>query len=131
VIAIRHSLLRAVSALAIVGIFIVSLQSASAESSKEAEQAGATLFRDKGCAYCHGANTQGTKKGPSLQTVRKVMKAQQITDQIKNGGQKMPSFEESLSPTEIAELVAYLRSKHRPAPSPVPASAPAVSSPTQ
>jgi mono/diheme cytochrome c family protein len=106
-------------------------QGGYAETGKESEQAGATLFRDKGCAYCHGANTQGTPKGPSLLAVRKLLKAQQIADQIKNGGQKMPSFEESLSPVEISELVSYLRAKHRPAPGPAaspeanPASAPA------
>jgi mono/diheme cytochrome c family protein len=96
--------------------------------------AGATLFRDKGCAYCHGANTQGTQKGPSLALVRKAMKAAQISAQIENGGQKMPSFSDSLSHDEVAQLVAFLRAKHRPAPSPVaePAKSPAaVSNPGQ
>jgi mono/diheme cytochrome c family protein len=120
VIALSHSFYRAVNSLAIAGIFAISLQAASAESSQAAKAAGATLFRDKGCAYCHGANTQGTPKGPSLVHVRKVKKAVQIADQIKNGGQKMPSFEDSLSPEEISQLVAYLRARHRPAPAPVP-----------
>jgi mono/diheme cytochrome c family protein len=48
------------------------------------------------------------------------MKPAQIVDQIKNGGQKMPSFEDSLSSDEIAQLVAYLRAKHRPMPTPLP-----------
>jgi len=93
---------------------------ATAESSKAAEAAGATLFRDKGCAYCHGANTQGTPKGPSLVNVRKTMKPKQIAGQITNGGQKMPSFEDALSSDQIAQLVAYLRAKHRPVPAPPP-----------
>jgi mono/diheme cytochrome c family protein len=91
----------------------------SALSKKESEQAGANLFRDKGCAYCHGTNAQGTAKGPSLAHVRAALKAPQITDQILNGGQKMPSFQDSLSNDEVAQLVAYLRSKHRPLPTPV------------
>lgn len=102
------------------GVCTLAAPIARAESPKSAEASGATLFRDKGCAYCHGANTQGTPKGPSLQNVRKTMKPAQISDQIKNGGQKMPSFEDSLSTDEIAQLVAYLRAKHRPLPAPLP-----------
>jgi len=93
---------------------------ASAQNSKAPETAGAALYRDKGCAYCHGANTQGTSRGPSLEKVRKTMKPAQIAGQIKNGGQKMPSFSDSLTGDEIAQLVAYLRAKHRPVPAPLP-----------
>jgi mono/diheme cytochrome c family protein len=31
-----------------------------------------------------------------------------------NGGQKMPAFRESVSDEEAAQLVAWLRAKHRP-----------------
>jgi mono/diheme cytochrome c family protein len=83
-------------------------------------EAGALLFRDKGCAYCHGVNLAGTKKAPSLAEVRndKAWTADKMTDQILNGGQKMPPFRESLSDEEIAHLVTFLRAKKRP---PVPA----------
>ncbi len=38
--------------------------SAHAVSKTEAaEQAGAVLFRDKGCAYCHGVGGIGSSKG--------------------------------------------------------------------
>jgi len=87
---------------------------ALASKSKDAERAGAILFRDKGCAYCHGATAAGTKKGPSLADVRKTLKAPQIVDQIENGGQKMPSFKDSLSSDEVDQLVHFLRAKHRP-----------------
>jgi len=96
---------------------------AHALSRQDSEQAGAVLFRDKGCAYCHGPAGLGTQKGPSLANVRKTLNAKQIAHQILNGGQKMPSFEESVSPTELTELVAFLRAKHRPIPP--PAAAPA------
>jgi mono/diheme cytochrome c family protein len=98
---------------------VLPAQAAVASGSKAAAAAGATLFRDKGCAYCHGASAQGTQKAPSLAKVRKTMKPAQITDQIENGGQKMPSFRDSLSDDEVAELVAFLRAKHRPAPAPL------------
>lgn len=99
---------------------VLSPTSAWAFGSKAAEQAGAALFRDKGCAYCHGANTQGTAKGPSLIDVRKKLHAPEIIKQIEDGGQKMPSFSDSLSKDQVAQLVAYLRAKHRPVPPPVP-----------
>jgi mono/diheme cytochrome c family protein len=88
---------------------------------KAAEQAGAVLFRDKGCAYCHGAGGSGGKKGPDLSGLRadKLWPPDKITHQILNGGQKMPPFADSLTDAEIAQLVAYLRAKQRPIPPPV------------
>lgn len=92
-------------------------------SSKEkaAEQAGAILFRDKGCAYCHGVGGSGGKKAPNLNGLRtdKLWPPEKITNQILNGGQKMPPFADSLTEAEIAQLVAYLRAKQRPIPPPV------------
>ena len=87
-------------------------------SKKDNEKAGAVLFRDKGCGYCHGAAGLGTGKGPSLANLRKKLKAPQTIDQIENGGQKMPSFRDSLTDDEVAKLVSYLRAKHRPVPPP-------------
>lgn len=93
---------------------------ASSSKSKADEQAGAVLFRDKGCAYCHGADLKGTKKAPSLDNIRsdKAWSPEKMTDQILNGGEKMPPFRESVSDEEIAQLVAYLRAKNRPVPPP-------------
>ena len=92
----------------------------SGSSAKADEQAGAVLFRDKGCAYCHGAGGTGGKKGPDLSGLRKdkLWPPGKITQQILNGGQKMPPFSDSLTDAEIAQLVAYLRAKERPAPTP-------------
>lgn len=93
------------------------------------EEAGAILFRDKGCAHCHGAGGTGGKKGPDLSGIRadKIWTTDKITNQILNGGQKMPPFSDSLTDAEISQLVAYLRAKHRPVPPPsaTPAPAPA------
>jgi len=87
---------------------------------KAAEQAGAFLFRDKGCAHCHGAGGTGGKKGPDLTGLRKdkLWTPVKITGQILNGGQKMPPFSDSLTDVEVAQLIAYLRAKHRPVPPP-------------
>lgn len=94
---------------------------------KADEQAGALLFRDKGCSHCHGVGGIGAKKGPALTDLRKdkLWTPDKITHQILNGGQKMPPFSESLTDSEAAQLVAYLRAKHKPAPPPELTSSPA------
>jgi mono/diheme cytochrome c family protein len=97
----------------------VELGCSSAHASSNAsadEQAGAVLFRDKGCAHCHGDGGVGTVKAPSLVDIRKdkAWPPEKMTDHILNGGQKMPPFRESLDDNEIAQLVAYLRAKSRP-----------------
>lgn len=86
---------------------------------KADEAAGATLFLDKGCAHCHGADLAGTKKAPALPTTLrkdKMWTVPKLTSQILDGGPKMPPFRDSLTDEEAAQLVAYLRAKHRPAP---------------
>jgi mono/diheme cytochrome c family protein len=90
------------------------------------EQAGALLFAQKGCVHCHGPGGSGGKKGPDLANLRKnkVWTPAKITNQILNGGQKMPAFSDSLTDAEIAQVVAYLRAKHRPAPPPAPSPSP-------
>jgi mono/diheme cytochrome c family protein len=95
----------------------------SASDVKADEQAGAILYRDKGCPQCHGADLAGNKKGPSLADIRndKAWPPEKITKQITDGGAKMPPFADSLTDQEVAELVAFLRAKDRPAP---PAGAP-------
>ena len=83
---------------------------------------GAVLFRDKGCEHCHGVGGIGTKKGPPLTTIRtdKAWPPEKITKQILDGGKKMPPFADSLTDPEVAQIVAYLRAKHRPVPPPAP-----------
>ncbi len=87
---------------------------------KAAEQAGAVLFRDKGCAHCHGEGGAGGKKGPDLTALRKdkVWTPAKIADQVLNGGQKMPPFRDSFTDEEVGQLIAWLRAKHRPIPPP-------------
>ena len=91
---------------------------------KAAEQAGALLFRAKDCVHCHGEGGIGANKGPSLIDLRKKKEwtPVKITGQIMNGGKKMPPFSDALTDSEIAQLVAYLRARHRPLPPPATAS---------
>ncbi|MDE3200505.1 MAG: cytochrome c [Acidobacteriota bacterium] len=70
------------------------------------------LFRQTGCGHCHGADLAGTKKGPSLIGIKDDSKwpVEKMRDQILNGGKKMPSFADSLSDDEIAQVITFLRS---------------------
>ena len=92
----------------------------AASSDKDAAEAGAALFRDRGCAHCHGEGGIGAKKGPSLVNIRKnkAWPSEKMRDQLLNGGEKMPSFADSLTDDEITKIIAYLRAKHRPVPPP-------------
>jgi mono/diheme cytochrome c family protein len=104
-----------------IGLFLLgSATLAYGSDTKSAEMAGAVLFRDKGCGFCHGANLQGTKKAPALAEIRKqkAWTTGKITAQILDGGQKMPPFRESLSDEEIQQLISFLRARNRPTPPP-------------
>ncbi len=101
---------------------LVSFPAQAASKAEADAKAGALLFRDKGCAHCHGAGGVGTQKAPSLLKIRedKAWPPDKITEQILDGGDKMPPFRDSLSDEEIAQIIDYLRAKHRPVPSPLP-----------
>jgi mono/diheme cytochrome c family protein len=118
--------LKSIAILRLLLVFIAIPAQCFAGKNSPDEQAGAVLFRDKGCAYCHGAGGAGGKKAPSLADIRndKNWPPDQITTQILNGGQKMPPFGDSLTDPQIAQLVAYLRAKNRPIPPPLPPAAP-------
>jgi mono/diheme cytochrome c family protein len=72
---------------------------------------GATLFGEKGCAHCHGAEGGGTEKGPSLRTVGKRRDKEQIAQQIHDGGKGMPAFGDVLEPDEAETLMRFLAAK--------------------
>lgn len=101
-------------------IAVLPMQALAESSTPADEMAGAVLYRGKGCAHCHGAALEGTKKAPPLADIHKdkIWTPAKITNQILNGGQKMPPFADSLTDQEVAQIIAYLRAKHRPVPTP-------------
>lgn len=106
----------------LIALFSNPAAQAAARKSDE-EKAGAVLFRDKGCTYCHGVGAVGTKKAPALTSLHKdkTWTPEKITNQILNGGQKMPPFRESVTDEDVTDLIAYLRAKNKPVPAPATA----------
>ena len=74
-------------------------------------KAGAVLFANSGCAFCHGPAGLGTERAPSLRDVKKHKDDEAIRHQIHDGGGMMPPFGEALTDEEIANLSAFLRAK--------------------
>ncbi len=69
-------------------------------------RAGQRLFL-RNCAQCHGADAQGDE-GPGLHHLDWTDK--QIATRIRNGKKgQMPAFAGKLSPEDIREVIAYLR----------------------
>ena len=95
--------------------------SAQAPDTHAAEQAGAALFHDN-CARCHGANLEGSKKGPAIAAIRtkKRWTDEKIAHQINNGEGKMPPFRDTLHADQVQQLIAFLRAENRPAPPATP-----------
>ena len=106
------------------GLLLTSALPALAAPQKppDSAKAGAALFSEKGCTYCHGAVGEGAKKGPAVTDLwkDKTWTNEKITNQILNGGQKMPPFQDSVTDDEVKDLIAWLRAKKKPIPPPAP-----------
>jgi len=73
--------------------------------------AGARLFHDKGCEYCHQMGGYGGRRGPDLSDVAARMKPDEITARITNGGPNMPAYVRTLTPAQVRSLMAFLSTR--------------------
>jgi mono/diheme cytochrome c family protein len=78
---------------------------------------GKSLFQEK-CALCHYDTSQQKKIGPGLKGLSKrgtfSVNGNKITDEslktwIENGDQLMPPFKDVLEPSQIKDVVAYVK----------------------
>jgi mono/diheme cytochrome c family protein len=69
---------------------------------------GSAVFGSAGCGGCHtlaAAHSTGTV-GPNLDELKPDYRA--VTAQVTNGGAAMPSFKQTLSTQQIADVAAYV-----------------------
>jgi ubiquinol-cytochrome c reductase cytochrome b subunit len=72
---------------------------------------GAQLFYDKGCEFCHTVDGSGGRRGPDLTHVADRLSAGEITEIIANGPGNMPAYVNTLSPTDMESIVAFLEAQ--------------------
>lgn len=80
--------------------------------------AGAKVFYDKGCEFCHTVDGYGGIRGPDLSAAGDRMTGEQITTRIYSGAANMPSYRGNMSDQDLANVIAFLESRHK-----IPASA--------
>ena len=73
--------------------------------------AGARLFHEKGCEFCHAIDGFGGKRGPELTEVGGRMAPDAIAARITNGGPNMPAYARTLTPQQVEALVAFLATR--------------------
>jgi mono/diheme cytochrome c family protein len=84
---------------------------------KQGDAGNGKVVFEKHCAMCHNATTAEKKLGSSMKGLykkRKMQNGQAPTDanvrgRLEKGGGGMPSYKETLSAEEKADLVAYLK----------------------
>lgn len=78
---------------------------------------GKTVFQQK-CSICHYDNTDQKKIGPGLKGLNKrgtfTVNGNKISDDtlkswIENGDQLMPPFKEQLEPSQLKDVIAYVK----------------------
>jgi ubiquinol-cytochrome c reductase cytochrome b subunit len=73
---------------------------------------GADLFVSKSCIACHPIAGTGGRRGPDLSDVGARLPHDRIVTVILTGqGSAMPSYAGSLTPDEVAQLVAFLETR--------------------
>ena len=88
-------------------------------STQEQRARGAAVFAASGCQHCHSIRNVGGHKGPDLSGVGKRKKKPAMLNQILYGSKVMPAFEDILDPSDVNDLIAYLRScRDKPAKTP-------------
>ena len=82
------------------------------------ERQGALVFHNKQCINCHSIGGAGGLRGPALDSVATRLTGDQLVRQVIQGSGNMPAYGKNLNPSEVAGLVAFMRTLHSPTESP-------------
>jgi len=82
------------------------------------ERQGALVFHNKQCVNCHSIGGAGGLRGPALDSVAAQLTGDEMVRQVIQGGGNMPAYGKNLDPSEVAALVAYMRTLHSPTEAP-------------
>jgi mono/diheme cytochrome c family protein len=77
------------------------------ESGRQGDVAPGQQVFVKNCAICHGDNGKG---GSAPRLAGNSLSLDQIQKKVTEGGSKMPSFKEQLTPSDIKAVAAYVKS---------------------
>src|SRR6185295_15068638 len=78
------------------------------------ERQGALVLQNKQCRNCHALGGSGGLRGPALDGVATRLTGDQLTRQVIQGGGNMPAYGKNLSPSEVAALVAFMKTLRGP-----------------
>jgi ubiquinol-cytochrome c reductase cytochrome b subunit len=79
---------------------------------------GALVFHTKQCINCHSIGGAGGLRGPALDRVATRLTSDQLVRQVIQGSGNMPAYGKNLNPSEVAALVAYMHTLHKPTEAP-------------
>src|SRR5258705_14003722 len=82
------------------------------------ERQGALVFHSKQCINCHSVGGEGGLRGPVLDSVATRLTGDQLVRQVIQGSDNMPAYGKNLSPPEVAALVAFMSTLHKPTETP-------------
>lgn len=75
--------------------------------------AGAVVFHEKGCEFCHKMGSYGGLRGPDLSFAGDFLTPNQITTRIYSGATNMPSYNGNITSQQVSDVIAFLESRHR------------------
>jgi ubiquinol-cytochrome c reductase cytochrome b subunit len=82
------------------------------------ERQGAVVFHSKQCINCHSVGGAGGLRGPALDTVATRLTGDQLVRQVIQGSGNMPAYGKNLSPAEVAAVVSFMQTLHKPSEAP-------------
>ena len=101
----------------VLAVSLLTLSYAAAHAQDDDVSKGKALFASSNCTLCHNADSTEMKIGPGLKglyargTMQDGTKVtdESITDRIVNGKAPMPPYKDQLTPDQIKQIVAYLK----------------------